>query len=149
MLDDLERRPWTVVAHARTLATLQRRIAEPGAPSWLPAPDHIPPGDALLHLDLHPMNVLLGPGGPVVIDWTNAARGAAAFDAGYTYVVMATFEVEGVKDRLGQRLLVEAFAAARGRRLVRQFLAEVCDHRLADPNATPGERTAIERLRGS
>ena len=76
----------------------------------------MPPGDALVHLDLHPMNVLLGPRGPVIIDWTNASRGAAAFDAGYTYVLMSTFEVSGLRDRVAQQVLVRTFAAYRGRR---------------------------------
>ena len=40
------------------------------APDWLPGmPDG---GDRLLHLDLHPLNVIMSPNGPVVIDWPNA-----------------------------------------------------------------------------
>ena len=95
MLEDLQRRPWMLLRHAATLARLQRELAAVAAPDWLPTKAGVPPGDALVHLDLHPMNVLLGPRGPVIIDWTNATRGAAAFDAGYTYVLMATFEVSG------------------------------------------------------
>jgi RNA polymerase sigma-70 factor (ECF subfamily) len=36
------------------------------------------PGDAIVHLDLHPLNVLVGADGPVVIDWPNTRCGAAA-----------------------------------------------------------------------
>ena len=50
-------------AHAKTLAELHDRL-------------HRIPGleqGTLLHLDLHPENVLMSRRGPVVIDWTNAA----------------------------------------------------------------------------
>lgn len=146
MLEDLQRRPWMLLRHAATLARLQRDLAAVPAPDWLPTQAGVPPGDALVHLDLHPMNVLLGPHGPVIIDWTNASRGAAAFDAGYTYVLMATFEVSGLRDRVARQVLVRTFAAYRGRGLVRELLAEACERKLADPHTTPGERVATLRL---
>lgn len=37
-------------------------------------------GDKVVHLDLHPLNVIIGPKGPVVIDWTGASRFLARFD---------------------------------------------------------------------
>ena len=57
------------------------------APDWLPSP--LGEGDALLHLDLHPDNVILTRRGPVVIDWPNAARGPAAADVAHTWIVLA------------------------------------------------------------
>src|SRR3954452_22300180 len=63
MLADLARRPWRVHAHAPTLADLHSRLhpipAPPGRPSLLGD------GPRLVHADLHPDNVLLGPDGPV------------------------------------------------------------------------------------
>jgi hypothetical protein len=56
MLDDLGRRPWRIDRHAQTLATLHRRLHEIDAPAWLPAP--LGEGRSLLHLDLHPDNVI-------------------------------------------------------------------------------------------
>jgi tRNA A-37 threonylcarbamoyl transferase component Bud32 len=57
MLADVRRRPWRARRHARALARLHERLHE------------IPfAGGRLLHLDLHPDNVLLSPRGPVVID---------------------------------------------------------------------------------
>ena len=44
---------------------------------------------ALLHLDLHPANVLLSQDGPVVIDWCNAKRGLPAFDVALTALILA------------------------------------------------------------
>ena len=39
-------------------------------------------GDRFLHLDLHPLNVIMSARGPIVIDWANASRGEALTDVG-------------------------------------------------------------------
>ena len=147
MLEDLQRRPWRLVRHARTLARLQRQLAVLIAPDWVPVRPGVPTGTALLHLDLHPMNVMLAPDGPVIIDWTNASRGAASFDAGYSFALMTGFETTGLRDRIGQKVLITAFAWFRGRAEVRRDLVAACDRRLADHNTTAGERAVTERLR--
>ena len=69
--------------YARMLADLHDRLHVIPAPDWLRAgPDD---GDRLVHLDLHPLNVIMHPRrGPVVIDWTNAARGDALIDVAVT-----------------------------------------------------------------
>jgi aminoglycoside phosphotransferase (APT) family kinase protein len=87
MLSDLTRRPWRVASQAATLAGLHRRLHEIPAPDWLDAP--LGDGPSLLHLDLHPDNVILSESGPVVIDWPNAARGPGLADAAHTWVVLA------------------------------------------------------------
>ena len=72
---------------ARMLADLHDRLHAIPAPEWLPQM----PGDgtSLVHLDLHPLNVIMHPDrGPVVIDWANASRGDALFDVGVTYVLL-------------------------------------------------------------
>ena len=84
MLAELRRRPWRFRAHAATLARLHKELHAMAVPSFLDG--H---GEAILHLDLHPANVMLGPKGPVVIDWANAARGDAALDVALTAVVLA------------------------------------------------------------
>lgn len=58
---------WTV-RHLDRLAELE--------PGWVEATR----GDTLLHLDLRADNMLLTPGGAVLVDWPWAARGAAFFD---------------------------------------------------------------------
>lgn len=146
MLDDLAARPWRFVGHARRLARLQRDLNRLEAPDWLPAHDGVVEGDRVLHLDLHPMNVILGPDGPVIIDWTNASRGDPAFDAAMTYVLMATFEATGWVERIGRRVIVATFEWARGRSLVRRGLPAAVRYRLGDRNVTPGERVNLERL---
>ena len=44
-------------------------------------------------MDLHPLNVMIGAEGPVVIDWPNAARGDPVVDVVLAWVLMAAGEV--------------------------------------------------------
>ena len=63
----------------------------------------IPFGDArLVHFDLHPDNVLLGPYGPVLIDWTNARGGDPDADVALTWLIAETSA--GLRGRLFARL---------------------------------------------
>nr|WP_240496840.1 phosphotransferase [Streptomyces torulosus] len=47
------------------------------------------PPTRVLHLDLHPENVLLTPDGPRVIDWANAEEGPPGLDWGMSAVILA------------------------------------------------------------
>lgn len=149
MMSILGDAPVKVVSFARLLARLQASLAEIVAPDWLMAPgwESDSRGDRVLHLDLHPMNVMIAPAGPVVIDWTNAAGGPPGFDAALTSVVIQSYEATDITERIGQQFLVRAFQRARGRRLLEPYMAAACDHRLADPGVTPGERVAVAALR--
>jgi aminoglycoside phosphotransferase (APT) family kinase protein len=48
-----------------------------------------PGGEPLLHLDLHPLNVIWAPRGAVVVDWTNARPGPADLDVAMTMLILA------------------------------------------------------------
>jgi aminoglycoside phosphotransferase (APT) family kinase protein len=137
MLAELRRRPWRVRRHARELAQLHKRLHEIAAPQSLPEAG---PGDRLLHLDLHPDNVLLSPAGPVVIDWTNARRGDPALDVALTWVIAATSG--GLQGRLFLRWFLPHF----DRESVLTALPAAGERRIADPNVTDGERNAVRRL---
>lgn len=155
MMEDLQQRPWMVVSHARLLARLHHQITQIPAPVWMLPEGGVPEGasvtrdavDRILHLDLHPMNVILSEHGPVVIDWTNATGAPAGFDAAMTYVLGSTFEVDGALDRVGQQLMMATFRRAAGRRELDAYLVAACDHRLADVGMTPGERVNVAALR--
>ncbi|MBN1094319.1 phosphotransferase [Blastococcus sp. TML/M2B] len=107
-------------------------------------------GDALLHLDLHPDNVLLTADGPVVIDWTNAARGRPEVDVADAWLAMSVGSVPG------GRLQAAVVGAAQGTfaRLFRRAagldlaaaLPVAAARRLADRNLGEGERAAVRRL---
>ena len=149
MMAKLVDSPASVYSYGRLLARLLSALGEISAPDWLMAPGFAahPSGDRVLHLDLHPMNVMITEKGPVVIDWTNAAGGPAGFDSAMTYVVMATYDTANQKEWLGQQVLVRSFRRARGRRVLDPFIATACDHRLADPGTSPEERVAVAELR--
>jgi aminoglycoside phosphotransferase (APT) family kinase protein len=129
MLAELGRRPWRLARHARTLAALHARVHE------------IPyEGERLLHLDLHPDNVLLSSRGPVVIDWTNARAGDPAVDVALTWVICATAGSPGAA------LFTRCFLRHVDRDAARRALPEAVAYRLADPNVTGSERDRVTRL---
>jgi aminoglycoside phosphotransferase (APT) family kinase protein len=80
------------------------------------------PGDALLHLDLHPLNVILRGSEPVVIDWSNARPGPAALDVAMTAVILAQVVVT---DGMLQAVGVDESARPALARLLAVFAAEV------------------------
>jgi aminoglycoside phosphotransferase (APT) family kinase protein len=129
MLADLRRLPWRAVQHARTLAELHARLHE------------IPfEGERLLHLDLHPNNVLLSERAPVVIDWTNARAGDPALDIALTWVIGVT------SGGLAGRVFTRLFLQHVDREAARAALPNAVAFRLADPNVTDAERTRARRL---
>jgi aminoglycoside phosphotransferase (APT) family kinase protein len=137
MLADLRRRPWRLSRHAALLAELHKRLHEIAAPQGVPDTGK---GDRLLHLDLHPDNVLLSPEGPVVIDWTNARRGDPALDVALTWVIAATSG-----GRQG-RVFLRRFLPHFDREAVLEALPAAAERRIADPNVTDDEREAVRRL---
>jgi tRNA A-37 threonylcarbamoyl transferase component Bud32 len=101
MLDDMKRRPWLLLRHARALAGLQaqfNRLTIPNLHGYrdglvysiqhaphlpeaqraqaLEVLETLPDGQALCHGDFHPGNVLISARGPVVIDWMTASLGS-------------------------------------------------------------------------
>lgn len=149
MLEDFDRRPWMLLSHIRTLVKVQQAVNAVPAPDWMSPKSGpiVPSGDHVMHLDLHPMNVMITDAEPVVIDWTNAAGGPPGFDAALTYVEMSTFETTSTRDRLAQKVTNAAFKRWSGAEQIDAFLVAACDHRLADPVITPGERAATAALR--
>jgi streptomycin 6-kinase len=137
MLAQLRRHPWTLRRHAGLLAGLHNRLHEIAAPRPLGA---VGPGDRLLHLDLHPDNVILSPRGPFVIDWTNARRGDPALDVALTWVIVAT-----TGGRFG-RMFLHWFLPHFDRDELLRTLPAAADLRVADVNVTDRERDAVRRL---
>lgn len=134
MVDDASR-PWTYPRHAGTLARLHQQLHA------IPAPREVGRG-ALLHLDLHPANVIMSPSGPVVIDWTNAGAGDPALDVAMAWVILAT------SAGLRGRLFASYFLTHFDRKGIEAALPAAAELRLADQNVTEKERVAIRRLAG-
>jgi aminoglycoside phosphotransferase (APT) family kinase protein len=149
MLDDLGRRPWRLDSHADTLAKLHQRLHEIHAPEWLPAP--IAEGESLLHLDLHPDNVILTARGPFVIDWPNAARGPGGADIAHTWIVIAcstptTGAYRRALSALGRGLLLRSFLKRFDRAEIERHVENAGVYRMADRTVPDSERAAIRRL---
>lgn len=140
MLEELRRRPWRFRSHARTLARLHRELHAIAVPAFLDGD-----GDAVLHLDLHPANVMLAPNGPVVIDWANAARGDAALDVAVSAVVLACAPVDPPLSWLRGRF-VRAFLAEFARAEWRGSLDRAVAYRRADGNVGDKERDRMTNL---
>jgi aminoglycoside phosphotransferase (APT) family kinase protein len=138
LLAEVFRRPWTVRRVADTVAELHARLHEIPAPAGLQAAG---PGGRLLHLDLHPENVVVAPSGPVVVDWANAQAGEPALDVAMAWVIIATS---------GGGPLAWAFL----RRFLSRFdrdqivgaLPRAAELRVADVNVRDDERERVRRL---
>jgi aminoglycoside phosphotransferase (APT) family kinase protein len=149
MLADLASRPWRVARHARVLARLHDQLHQIAAPAGLRRPFGV--GDRIMHLDLHPGNVMLTAGGPVVIDWTNAAVGPAGADVAMAYLIMASSDLDDVPAWLRpvagglRRMLVRRFRAA-ARDDPGPYLAQVARYRIKDVNVRPAEAARLRQL---
>lgn len=76
----------------------------------LPARTAADPADRILHLDLHPDNVMLTARGPVVIDWRNATEGPPDRDVAMTLLILAQVSLWPVEPAL-TKAAAEALAA--------------------------------------
>jgi streptomycin 6-kinase len=149
MLADLARCPWRLFRHAASLARLHERVHAAPALDGVRAP--FGDGGVLLHMDLHPDNVLLSPRGPVLIDWEGAGRGPAEADLAICWVVVAMSSVPGSLwrqgvGRAGQRLFANAVLRHAGMPVGDGWLAKGARFRLVDPNLLEVEAVRIRRL---
>jgi streptomycin 6-kinase len=103
------------------------------------------PGARVLHLDIHPDNVILGARGPVLIDWRNTEEGPPDFDLALSALIMAEVVV-------GSHLPAEFVPTARA--LLAAFLDRAggdpgsqldraLAYRTANPTLTPAEKSRL------
>jgi tRNA A-37 threonylcarbamoyl transferase component Bud32 len=150
MIDVVARRPWTAARQARLLSDLHRRLHELPSPEWLPDAQ-AGTGDRLLHLDLHPLNVLMTGCGPMVIDWSTAARGDPVTDVAMTWVLMAAGEIPAGPIRAAlighlRTRFVNRFLADFESEQVRCLLRKVVEWKMQDENMTTREKRAMWAL---
>ncbi|GAA2543780.1 phosphotransferase [Winogradskya consettensis] len=106
---------------ARILADLHQRLHD--LPVWPGAPA----GTSIVHLDLHPDNVLMTGRGPVVIDWCNARADDPDLDTAMTALILAEVSLwDHPMSALARATLDEFLAIAPGdpRRLVADVATE-------------------------
>jgi aminoglycoside phosphotransferase (APT) family kinase protein len=168
-------RPWTLRANARMLAALHDLLAAVPAPDWLEPADGEAAHDtevdtgtdagggtpavgglarpggtqparrSVLHLDLHPGNVILTPDGPTVIDWTTAAAGDSALDLAKTLVTIATADLPARTQRLARAAYVRALRRASAAD-PRPRTADAIRTKLRDPNLSAAETARLHAL---
>jgi aminoglycoside phosphotransferase (APT) family kinase protein len=149
MLEVLGRQPLRLYEHADALAELHRRLHAIPAPVGLR--QAFGPDRQVLHLDLHPGNVMLTDRGPVVIDWTNAAAGSPGADVAHTAMLMRTGDIDirsrwqGLALSALRALFLRRFIAAAGED-TGPYLRAVVEARLTDPNVRPTEVARLHRL---
>ncbi len=145
----LTARPWHARDHARTLAALHRRL------HCIPAPEGLRhafgTGDRVLHLDLHPDNVILTSAGPYVIDFSNAGTGSPGADVAQTIIILTSDDLDTVPtwQRPAARGLIRWFLrwfTATAGADPTPHLAQVAHGRLTDPNLRPAEAARIHHL---
>ena len=148
MLDAIKAKPWTARAMGRQLAALQRQLHVVSAGDL--ALPRFGDGDAILHFDLHPDNVMLTPDGPMVIDWSNVMIGDPVADVMFSWMVMVTSSPDGVPLLLRpalRRIRHQLTAGFIGDTPIddhaRRCIAEVCERRLRDPNTRDAEQVAV------
>ncbi len=91
------------------------------------------PHDRILHLDLHPENIMLTARGPVVIDWRNATEGPPDLDVALSALILAEVAVDEAHEMAaGAALLLSAFLQHAGGDPLR-MLERAVKKRRADP----------------
>ena len=138
MSEEVGAKPWRAGALGRELARLHRRL------DAVPAPDFLPGEGGLLHLDLHPGNVVLGPDGPVVLDWACAARGDRMVDVALSWLAMAVCRLRPVRRAARWRLARSFLANVDG--AVAGAMPAAAEIRLARHHRDSAEREAVHRL---
>jgi Ser/Thr protein kinase RdoA (MazF antagonist) len=99
---------------------------------------------SLVHLDLHPDNVVLTDTGPVVIDWSNATAGPSTLDVAMSALILGEVAVGGLVDVPGAaaRELLEAMLSVTGPADPDQLGAAVA-RRTANPTLTAAEKANL------
>lgn len=149
MMDTVGKPPFPLRRSGHLLADLHKRLHRISAPPGIRVAPL--PGDRLVHRDLHPLNVMMTPDGPVVIDWANASAGDPAFDVADTWVLFAcaTPPMGGI-DRfivpIGRRILLRSFLSRVDTVAARRAIPAAVDHRLTDRNMSPDEHARMRKL---
>lgn len=105
----------------------------------------------LLHLDLHPNNVMLVDRGAVVIDWRNAGEGAPDLDLAVSALILAEVAAdESNRFATAAHAMLDQFLRCAGGDIV-HFLDHAVQRRRANPTLTAAEvnrlPTAAELVR--
>ncbi|WP_433051603.1 phosphotransferase [Dactylosporangium sp. CS-033363] len=105
------------------------------------------PGTRILHLDLHPENVIMTEGGPVVIDWRNSCEGPPELDVAMTALIIATVSVlPGHRFEHQAEPFLDTLMSCTRDNPLSQLEAAV-HRRVADPNVTAEEKAHLHEAK--
>jgi RIO-like serine/threonine protein kinase len=148
-LETLHERMRRFAAHAPEIPDAYRAIV-------LRALETLPEGDRLCHGDMHPANLMMKDGEPVVIDWSNASRGVPEADYVRSLLTIeigepppGTSRIILIMARFARSILRNAYKRAYGKsrrvdeQAVLAWRLPVTIMRLVD--AIPGERKKLVR----
>jgi aminoglycoside phosphotransferase (APT) family kinase protein len=150
MVDAVGAAPWKAKRFGRVLAELHTQLHELSGPEWLPSAP-CGAGTQLLHMDLHPFNVMMSSRGPIVIDWPNAVRGDPNTDVAATWTLMSAAEVpmNGLKGRLTgviRAQLIRGFIAEFDAAAVGSEVDEVVTWKSLDKNMSASEVSGMREF---
>ncbi|MEU4830781.1 phosphotransferase [Streptosporangium sp. NPDC023615] len=145
LIQEAVRAPRRAAEYGALLAGLLRTLSAVRSPGWLQAAFGRP-GNRLLHLDLHPGNVLLTDDGPRVIDWANAARGTPAVDVACTWLILATATIADPPLAAERADLLGAFLDGVDPVTARPHLRAAAERRRAERDLPAEELAEIDRF---
>jgi aminoglycoside phosphotransferase (APT) family kinase protein len=116
-----------------TLARLLRKLHA------VPARLSADPAVRVLHLDLHPDNVMLTPDGPKVIDWSNAEEGPPGLDWAMSAVILAQVAVGGEATGDVAEETLDALLDGNEDQVTEEGLVEAGRRRAANPTMSASE----------
>jgi aminoglycoside phosphotransferase (APT) family kinase protein len=110
----------------------------------IPPPAGTSGDDVVVHLDLHPGNIVLSEThGPALVDWGNAAVGSVDLDIAMSAIILAEVAADSGGDySRAARAMLAAFLAVAGGNPLAQLDA-ASRSRLEDPALLPSERSLV------
>jgi aminoglycoside phosphotransferase (APT) family kinase protein len=148
--DWMSRKPWTLPRGAAMLADLHDQLHAIAAPDFLWDAD-VGKGNRVVHMDLHPLNVIISARGPVVIDWARPGRGDPMTDVAAAYLLMATAavpagRVQSAVIALGRSWLAESFIRRYDRAVLAPALSIAAEWKALDTNMSAAEIAAMRKI---
>lgn len=103
MLDAIRRGSLDERTGGAVLADLHDRL------HLVPARESVDPTVRILHMDLHPGNVMMAEDAPVVIDWRNTIEGDPDLDVAMSALILAEAGISSRRGAGSARAVLEAF----------------------------------------
>ena len=130
---------WRVTARPATDPAGDGGHGHPAAAAIGTAPG---PGVSMIHLDLHPGNILLTATGPQVVDWESARLGSGDLDLATTALVFAEVVVDGNEYAHAAHRMLRRFTGEAGPSFG-SYVAEAAAIRGSHTNVDPAERELL------